>query len=172
MQFLEKRLLYFLPSSIYLKTWRTYAWRTWTWRVVQRVLGECRGSLIPKLAEAYTGAAKLHTMLLTNRKLHNKLINTDSWAGGWRLWHTCDVCVAAVSIRVSCSICLRWEVCASFTISLKRAGWCCVRLPGVQCWGRYFIYYFVINKGHVLPLFVCTHAVEAYRNGVIFGLFM
>ena len=47
-------------------------------KIVQHILNKYHNNLIPKLTKTYKNATKLHTMLLTNRKLHNKLINTNS----------------------------------------------------------------------------------------------
>ena len=71
----SKQLIKRKPVIYYKKTYNKHIR---TDKIVQHILNKYRNSLIPKLTKTYTNAAKLHTMLLTNRKLHNKLINTDS----------------------------------------------------------------------------------------------
>jgi len=42
-------------------------------KIVQQILRKYHNLRIPKLSKAYCNTTKLHTMLLTNKSLHNKL---------------------------------------------------------------------------------------------------
>ena len=58
-------------STVYYRT--IYNKHLRTDKIVQQILRKYHNLRIPKLSKAYCNTTKLHTMLLTNKSLHNKL---------------------------------------------------------------------------------------------------
>jgi hypothetical protein len=57
-----------------------YNKNTRTDKIVQHILRKYHNKRIPKLTKTYCNSTKLHTLLLTNKQLHNKLIfNSYTW---------------------------------------------------------------------------------------------
>lgn len=59
--------------TIYYKT--TYNKHARTDKIVQHIINKYRNKNIPKLTKSYCNSTKLHTILLTNKKLHSKITN-------------------------------------------------------------------------------------------------
>ena len=63
-------------TTVYYKT--KYNKHARTDRIVQHILHKCHNKHLPKLTKIYCNTTKLHTMLLTNKQLHSKLIHAKT----------------------------------------------------------------------------------------------
>ena len=62
-----------LPTIYYRSKYNKHAR---TDKIVRHILHKYHNIHIPKLTKAYCNTTKLHTMLLTNKLLHSKIINS------------------------------------------------------------------------------------------------
>ena len=70
----NKTQLYNNKPTIYYR--RKYNTHARTGKIVRHILHKYHNMHIPKLTKAYCNNTKLHTLLLTNKLLHSKIINS------------------------------------------------------------------------------------------------